>query len=271
MADDAEHLLICLLAICIFSSENVYSDNLPIFNFFFIFYYWVGRVMDVCCVSATQLCPNLLKLPWTVAHQSPLSMGFSRQDWYGLSFPSPADLPNPGSNSFFLGLLHWQADSLPLCPLGIPKSPWYILDKMKWIEVKVAQPCLTLRPHGLYSPWNSQGQNTGVSSLSLLQGIFPTHGLNPGLLHCRPILYQLRYKGSPIILEWVAYPFSSGSSWPRNRSGVSCTAGGYLTNWAIREVKMIFSDMWFVKMLFPPLGYLFIFFMALKNKSFKFL
>ena len=47
---------------------------------------------------------------------------------------------------------------------------------------------------------------------TLLQGIFPTQGLNPGLPHCRWILYQLSHKGSPRILEWVAYPFSSGSS-----------------------------------------------------------
>ena len=52
----------------------------------------------------------------------------------------------------------------------------------------------SLRPHGLYSPWNSPGQNTGVGSLSLLQGIFPTQGLNPGLLRCRQILYQLSHK-----------------------------------------------------------------------------
>ena len=55
----------------------------------------------------------------------------------------------------------------------------------------------SFRPHGLYSPWNSLGQNTGVDSLSLLQGIFPTQGLKPGLLHCRQILYQLSHKGSP--------------------------------------------------------------------------
>ena len=48
--------------------------------------------------------------------------------------------------------------------------------------------------HGLYSPWNSPGQNTGVGSISLLQGFFPTQGLNPGLLHCRQILYQLSHK-----------------------------------------------------------------------------
>ena len=59
----------------------------------------------------------------------------------------------------------------------------------------------SLRPHGLYSPWNSPGQNTGVSSLSFLQGIFPTQGSNPGLPHCRQILYQLSHKGSPRILE----------------------------------------------------------------------
>ena len=64
----------------------------------------------------------------------------------------------------------------------------------------------SLRPHGLYSPWNSPGQNTGVGSLSLLQGIFPTQGLNPGLLHCQWLLYQLSHKGSPRILERVPSP-----------------------------------------------------------------
>ena len=55
----------------------------------------------------------------------------------------------------------------------------------------------SLQPHGLYSPWNSAGQNTGVGSLFLLQGVLPTQGLNPSLLHCRQILDQLSYKGSP--------------------------------------------------------------------------
>ena len=50
--------------------------------------------------------------------------------------------------------------------------------------------------HGLYSSWNSPGQKTGVGSLSLLQGIFPTQELNQGFLHCRWILYQLSYQGS---------------------------------------------------------------------------
>ena len=61
----------------------------------------------------------------------------------------------------------------------------------------------SLWPRGLYSPWNSLGQNTGAGSLSLLQGIFPTHKLNQGLPHCRQILYQLSHKGSPVEhLRW---------------------------------------------------------------------
>ena len=98
----------------------------------------------------------------------------------------------------------------------------------------------SLRPHVLYSPWDSLGQNTRVGSLSFLQGIFPTQGLNPGLPHCKVIFfYQLSHKGSPRILEWVAFPFASGSSRPRNWTGVSCIAGRFFTNWAIREAPDI--------------------------------
>ena len=69
-----------------------------------------------------------------------------------------------------------------------------------------------LQPAWLLCPWNSPGQNTGVGSHSLLQGIFPAQGSNAGLLHCRWILYSLSHQGSPRILEWVAYPFSRGTS-----------------------------------------------------------
>ena len=99
----------------------------------------------------------------------------------------------------------------------------------------------SLRPHGLYSPWNSPGQSTRVGSLSLLQGIFPTQGSNPALRHCRQILYQLSYKGSPsrresepnpedserqgslvcccpwshrVRNDWVAEQQQQGCSWP---------------------------------------------------------
>ena len=106
--------------------------------------------------------------------------------------------------------------------------------KLKWSESRSVMSD-SLQPHGLYSPWNSPGQNTGVGSLSLLQRIFPIQGLNPGLPHCRQILYQPSHKGSPRILEWVAYPFSRGSSWPRKWTRVSCIAGRLFTNWATRE------------------------------------
>ena len=58
---------------------------------------------------------------------------------------------------------------------------------------------------------------------------FSTQGSNPGLPHCRWILYCLRHQGSPRILEWVAYPFSSRSSWPRDQTHVSCIAGAFFT------------------------------------------
>ena len=69
----------------------------------------------------------------------------------------------------------------------------------KWkVKVKsLSRVQLFATPWTIYSPWNSPGQNTGVGSLSLLQGIFPTQGSNPGLLYCRRILYQLSHQGSP--------------------------------------------------------------------------
>ena len=61
------------------------------------------------------------------------------------------------------------------------------------MKVKVSQSCPTLCGPMAYSLWNSPGQNTGVGSLFLLQGIFLTKGSNSGLLHCRRILYQLSH------------------------------------------------------------------------------
>ena len=82
----------------------------------------------------------------------------------------------------------------------------------------VSQSCLTLcNPMDCSLPGssvhgNSPGKNTGVGCHALLQGIFPTRGSNPGLSHCRQILYHLSHQGSPRILEWVPYLFSRGSS-----------------------------------------------------------
>ena len=106
---------------------------------------------------------RLFATPWTEARQAPLSMGFSRQEyWSGLSCPPPGDLPNPGIK---LRSPMLQADSLQTEPPGKPK-------------------------------------NTGLGSLSLLQGIFPIQEWNQGLPQCRRILYQLSYQGSPLHLDY---------------------------------------------------------------------
>ena len=162
-----------------------------------------------------------------------------------MPFPSPGDLLDLGIKPVSLEL---QADFSPSEPPGkfknrgvgslsllqgifpTQESNWGLLH-CKWILYQMSyqgNPSIrsvqfsrsvmsdSLQPHDLYSPRNSPGQNTAVGCHSLLQGSFPTQGSNPGLLHCKWILYQLRHKGSPRILEWVAHPFSSGSSRPRN-------------------------------------------------------
>ena len=93
----------------------------------------------------------------------------------------------------------------------------------------------SLQPQGLYSPWNSPGQNTGVGSLSLLQGFFPTQESNWGLLHCRWILYQLSHKGSARILEWVPNPFSRGSSQPRDQTQSLL----HLLSWQVGSLSLV--------------------------------
>ena len=129
--------------------------------------------------------------------------------------------------------------ALSVCSSLLITASWLLISLFLKGKGKVSQLVSdSLRPQGLYSPWNSPGQNTGVGSLSLFQGIFPTQGSNSGLPHCKQILYQLSHQGSPRILEWVGYPFSRGSSWPRNRTGVSCIAGGFFTSWAIREASL---------------------------------
>ena len=84
---------------------------------------------------------------------------------------------------------------------------------------------------------DSPGKNTRVGCHALLQGIFPIQGSKPGLPHCRQIFYHLSHQGSPRILEGVAYPFSRGSSWPRNWTSISCIADRFFTSWATREAQ----------------------------------
>ena len=105
-----------------------------------------------------------------------------------------------------------------------------------WLTLCSSMDC---SPPGSSVYRDSPGKNNGVGCHALLQGIFPTQGLNPGLPHCRQILYHLIHQGSPKILEWAAYPFFRGSSQPRNWTRVSCTAGGFLTSWVHQYLKFI--------------------------------
>ena len=116
-----------------------------------------------------------------------------------------------------------------------------IFERGKWKSLSCVQ---LFGPHGLYSPWNSPGQNTGVGNLSLFQGIFPTQGLEPRSPALQEDSLPAEPQGSPRILEWVAYPFSRGSSQPRNWTRVSCIAGRFFTNWAIREANKTQIPVW---------------------------
>ena len=75
-----------------------------------------------------------------------------------------------------------------------------------------------------------------------LQGIFLTQGSNPGLPHCGQIVYHLSHRGNPSILEWVVYPVPRRTSWFRNRIGVSCIGGGFITSWATREALIVWYE-----------------------------
>ena len=121
---------------------------------------------------------------WTVARQSPLSMEFSRQEcWSRLPFPSPGI--KPGSPAL-------QVDSLPSESPGKPRKSTTTSCCCCLVTSVVSnsvQP-YGLQPARLLCPWDSLGKNTGVDCHALLQGTFPTQELNPGLLHCRQILYR---------------------------------------------------------------------------------
>ena len=86
-----------------------------------------------------------------------------------------------------------------------------------------------------FTSWTTRKALYIQTQCSLLHGIFPIQGSNTGLPHWKQILYQLSHEESPRILEWVAYPFASRSSQPRNRTRVSCIACRFFTSWVTRE------------------------------------
>ena len=121
------------------------------------------------------------------------------------------------SSPYCLNFLHWQCiilirnhPSAHQQTIGL-RCGKYMYMLCCAVLCLVAQSCLTLRnpvdcsPLGTSVLADSLGKNTGVDFHALLPGIFPSQGLNPGLLHCRWILYQLSHKGSPRILATVKH------------------------------------------------------------------
>ena len=156
-----------------------------------------------------------------------------RETWVlSLGRENPLEKGMATHSSILAWRIPWTEEPGGLQSMGLQSqmTEWLILSLShsqkcpKWSE-SCSVVSNFLWPHGLYSPWSYLGQNIEVGSLSLLQGIFPTQGSNPGLPHCRQILNQLSHNGSPRTPECVAYPFSSRSSWLRNRTRVSCIAG----------------------------------------------
>ena len=160
---------------------------------------WIYLCEALCdCKNLSFPFVWIFATPWTVAQQAPLSMGFPRQEyWSGGPRSPPWVFPHPGIKPASL--------MSPALAVGCFTAA------TQWVSESHSVVSNSLQSYGLYSPWNFPGQNTEVGSLSLLQRIFPTQeGLNPSVPHGWRILYQLGYKESPRILEWVVYPLLQG-------------------------------------------------------------
>ena len=146
--------------------------------------------------------------PWTIARQTPLFMGFFRQeDWSGLPFPSPGDLPHPGK----VKVTQWCLTLWD--PVDYKVQRIVQARTLEWVAFPLSR--------GSSQPWSPvlqadsspaepQGKpkSTGVGRLSLLQQIFPNPELNRGLPHCRQILLLLSLP-SNIIEDVNYYHYSS--------------------------------------------------------------
>ena len=153
---------------------------------------------------------------------------------------------NKGIPEKHVPLFHWLCYSLWLCV----------------VLCLVTQSCPTLcdpmdcSPPGSSVHGDSPGKNIRVGCLAFLQGIFPT----PCIKYTRSSTLQADSLSSeppesPRILEWVAYPFSRGSSQPRNQTGISCIAGRFFTSWVTREALNISRNTHLEKDIFIQFGW----------------
>jgi len=179
-------------------------------------------------------CARLLATPWTAAYQAPLSMGFSRQQyWSGV--PLPGVLQFMGSQRVghdWATELNWTECHLLIFAISMHSINKNFL-RLLSILISIGE-----------KENNVQEENNNICWI-------PSVGQPPGkpylwkwkscLTLCNPVDYTVHGILQARILEWVAYPFSSGSSWPRNQTRVSHTAGKFFISWATREALSYLS------------------------------
>ena len=169
----------------------------------------------LCFCLVAESCP-ISVTPWTVAYYAPPSMRFSKQEyWSGLPFPSPEDLPDPGSKYTYKDnlitkklyqLTLFARDFSPVHGLHLWGYAFILLSFIVSMLLLLlshsshVRLCATLRTAACQAPLSMGfSKSVRVRCHVLLQGIFPTKGLNPGLLHCRKILYHWATREAPII------------------------------------------------------------------------
>ena len=137
---------------------------------------------------------------------------------------------NHASLSWYVKLDYWNLN------LRATELALKVKMKVPWLCPTLCDPMDSLWVHE-----DSPDMNTGVGCHAILEGVFPTQGSNPGLPHCRQIVYHLNHQGSPRIQKWVAYAFSRESLQLRDWTQVSHIAGRLFTSWAIREAQEYWS------------------------------
>ena len=159
---------------------------------------------------------QLFVTPWTAAYQAPPSMGFSRQEYWS-GWPLPGIKAAPPA----VGAQHWTTREVPLFrslkDLKVSFTTM-ILGRSQLLRCRFLESeshlvvSSSLRPHRQYSPWNSPHQNTGMDSLSLPQGIFPTQESNTGLPYCRRFFTSWTKREAQEY--WSGYPIPSPVNLP---------------------------------------------------------